>query len=159
MHSSYIYIWTCHSTLAVSISPVCLADVGLWHTNNYQQLRVGHSGSSWSCADDDDVITVTTYYWPTDLVVNNELWELVEDGILSFCQRTEVFQHILWMNVGWSRVHDVICLIHQLSNTQCILMMEVVLSTVHNILTTFWKYTSVILDVFINSRLILSVAA
>ena len=63
-----------------------------------------------------------------NLVVYNELGVLVEDWILSFRQRSEVFQHVLWMDVGRSRVHDVISLLHQLPNTHCIPMTEVILT-------------------------------
>jgi len=64
-------------------------------------------------------------------------------------------QHLVHSDDGSSTVNST----QYIDDVLKILMMEVVLSTVHNILTTFWKYTSVILDVFINSRLILSVAA
>ena len=60
------------------------------------------------------LLLICSYYYHSsaNLVVDNKLGVLVEDGILSFSERSEVFEDGLWVDIGRRRVHDVISLFH-----------------------------------------------
>jgi len=76
----------------------------------------------------------------TDLVVDNELGIFVEDWILSSGEWSKILEDILWMNVCWSRIHDVIGFFQQLAHTNGVTVMKIILTTTTTSTTTTQHY-------------------